>query len=190
MTTHRSCKRPGRRWHLCTRSTHIRSRSQRLQHWSCLANFQFVVFSLSSYCSCNIFFRTGHGHRKLSKVFSIKHAPFRIRTSNSRLRYGCLGRHRSTWKTTTFSHSRIHTYFLGYSGNCLCSTYLTFENHIIVPSRPKANFFFRYLAIFYKRIRQQESEHKPPCLKTLYKLSSGWWTAVFDAMPSTLGVGI
>ena len=54
----------------------------------------------------------------------------------------------------------IHT-FLGYSGNCLCSTYLTFENHIIVPSRPKANFFFRYLAIFYKRIRQQESEHKP-----------------------------
>jgi hypothetical protein len=36
-------KRPGRRWHSCTGSTHTRGRSQKLRNWSCRASCRFVV---------------------------------------------------------------------------------------------------------------------------------------------------
>jgi lanosterol synthase len=44
--TPRSSKRPGRRWRSCTQSTQIRSRSQKLWHWSCPASCRFVVLAL------------------------------------------------------------------------------------------------------------------------------------------------
>jgi len=47
----------------------------------------------------NVFFRMVHGHKRQSKGSSIGLVRFRIRTSSSRLLSGCLGRHRSTWKS-------------------------------------------------------------------------------------------
>jgi lanosterol synthase len=44
--TLKSSKRPGRRWRSCTQSTQIRSRSQKLWHWSCPVSYRFVVLAL------------------------------------------------------------------------------------------------------------------------------------------------
>jgi hypothetical protein len=57
--------------------------------------------------------RMAHGHRRPSKGSLTGLARSHIQTSSLRLLYGCLGKHRGTWKSVALSQSQIRLAYLG-----------------------------------------------------------------------------
>jgi hypothetical protein len=64
-----------------------------------------LVTVMTSYIS--LISRTARGHKRRLKGSSVGLARFHIRTSSLRLLYGCLRRHRNTWKSAELFRCRV-----------------------------------------------------------------------------------